>query len=135
MLVLRKELNEIKSQVVVAEYQRQSDIQHQDRKAQEEIASLQHIVHGLFDHFVCFRKFHDEYLDFLFSGAETIEESSISKIEIDRLQMENERLRLEIANLRHSPAPPQVKHMLVVCRNLQLLFISFLHSVRYCVDL
>lgn len=48
---LRKELNEIKSQVVVAEYQRQSDIQHQDRKAQEEIASLQHIVHGSFDHF------------------------------------------------------------------------------------
>lgn len=52
LLQLRKELNEIKSQVVVAEYQRQSDIQHQDRKAQEEIASLQHIVHGSFGHFV-----------------------------------------------------------------------------------
>lgn len=41
-----QELNETKSQVVVAEYKRESDIQHQDRKAQEEIASLQQLVHG-----------------------------------------------------------------------------------------
>lgn len=43
---LRKELNDTKSQVVVAEYQRETDIQNQDRKAQEEIASLQQLVHG-----------------------------------------------------------------------------------------
>lgn len=43
---LRKELNETKSQVVVAEYKRETDIQNQDRRAQEEIASLQHLVHG-----------------------------------------------------------------------------------------
>lgn len=46
---LRKELNETKSQVVVAEYKRETDIQNQDRKAQEEISSLQHLVHGKFD--------------------------------------------------------------------------------------
>lgn len=44
---LRKELNETKSQVVVAEYKRETDIQNQDRKAQEEISSLQHLVHGM----------------------------------------------------------------------------------------
>lgn len=43
---VRKELNETKSQVVVAEYKRETEIQHQDRKAQEEIASLQQLVHG-----------------------------------------------------------------------------------------
>lgn len=43
---LRKELDETKSQVLVAEYKRETDIQSQDRKAQEEIASLQHLVHG-----------------------------------------------------------------------------------------
>lgn len=43
---LGKELNETKSQVVVAEYKRETDIHNQDRKAQEEIASLQHLVHG-----------------------------------------------------------------------------------------
>lgn len=52
---LRKELDETKSQVLVAEYKRETDIQCQDRKAQEEIASLQHLVHGkekmLFQHF------------------------------------------------------------------------------------
>lgn len=40
---LRKELDETKSQVLVAEYK---SIQTQDRKAQEEIASLQHLVQG-----------------------------------------------------------------------------------------
>ena len=44
--VLRQELNEAKSQVVVAEYKRETEIQHQDRRAQQEIASLQHLVHG-----------------------------------------------------------------------------------------
>lgn len=38
------------------------------------------------------------------SFAETIEESSISKSEIDRLNAENERLRHEISQLRHSPS-------------------------------
>lgn len=43
MVNLRKELDETKSQVLVAEYK---SIQSQDRKAQEEIASLQHVVQG-----------------------------------------------------------------------------------------
>lgn len=45
---IRKELNETKSQVVVAEYKRETEIHHQDRRAQEEIASLQQLVHGQF---------------------------------------------------------------------------------------
>lgn len=57
---MRKELNETKSQVVVAEFKRETEIQNQDRKAQEEISSLQHLVHGnqIFDlgkiRFFCF---------------------------------------------------------------------------------
>lgn len=44
---LNKELNETKSQVVVAEYKRKTEVKDQDRKAQEEIASLQQLVHGI----------------------------------------------------------------------------------------
>lgn len=43
---LKEDLNEVKSQVLVAEYKRESDIQRQDRRAQEEIASLQQLVQG-----------------------------------------------------------------------------------------
>lgn len=43
---LNKELNETKSQVFVAQYKHETDIKNQDRKAQEEISSLQHFVHG-----------------------------------------------------------------------------------------
>lgn len=43
---IKTELIEAKSQVVVAEYKRETEIQHQDRRAQEEIASLQQLVHG-----------------------------------------------------------------------------------------
>lgn len=43
---MKKELNETKSQVLVAEYKRENEIQHQDIRAQEEIASLQQLVHG-----------------------------------------------------------------------------------------
>lgn len=45
--VIRKELNETKSQVVLGEYKRETDFQEQERKAQEEISSLQHFVHGI----------------------------------------------------------------------------------------
>lgn len=64
----RKELNETKSQVVVAEYKRETDIQHQDRKAQEEIASLQHLVHGKRYHrgAEIIRASHEQLLPFFF---------------------------------------------------------------------
>lgn len=45
--VLRKDLNETKSQVVLAEYKRETDFQEHERKAQGEINSLQHFVHGI----------------------------------------------------------------------------------------
>ncbi|XP_031625433.1 rab GTPase-binding effector protein 1 isoform X2 [Contarinia nasturtii] len=78
---LRKELNETKSQVVIAEYKRETDIKNQERKAHEEISSLQHLVH------------------------ETVEESSFLKSEIDRLTAENERLRAEIVHSQSSASP------------------------------
>lgn len=43
---MRKELNESKSQVLLVEYKRETDIQEQSQKAQEEIISLQHLVQG-----------------------------------------------------------------------------------------
>ncbi|KAG4078158.1 hypothetical protein HA402_002210 [Bradysia odoriphaga] len=73
---LKEDLNEIKSQVLVAEYKRESDIQRQDRRAQEEIASLQQLV------------------------QETIEEASSAKSEIDRLRDEIEKIKFENSELR-----------------------------------
>ncbi|KAJ6636242.1 Early endosome antigen 1 [Pseudolycoriella hygida] len=73
---LKEDINEIKSQVLVAEYKRETDIQRQDRRAQEEIASLQQLV------------------------QETIEESSNAKSEIDRLRDEVEKMKMENSELR-----------------------------------
>lgn len=60
MEVVETELNEVKSQILVAEFNRDAQIQQQDRKAQEEIASLQQLVHGLlFGFFLCVCKNND----------------------------------------------------------------------------
>lgn len=54
---LRKELNETKSQVVLAEYKRETELQDQGRRAQEEIASLQHLVHGKYPFCLMYQAF------------------------------------------------------------------------------
>lgn len=46
MVSIKKELDEAKSQIVLAEYRTENTIQNNDRKAQEEIASLQHLIQG-----------------------------------------------------------------------------------------
>lgn len=48
---LKQELDEAKSQLVVAGLTLESNITVEKRKAEEEIASLQQLVHGLFDYF------------------------------------------------------------------------------------
>lgn len=72
---LNSELNEAKSQIAVNQFNR-SECQAQDRRAQEEIASLQKLVH------------------------ETIEESTYSKSEIERLLNVVEKFRTENMELR-----------------------------------
>lgn len=72
---LNSELNEAKSQIAVNQFNR-SECQNQDRRAQEEIASLQKLVH------------------------ETIEESSYSKSEIERLLDVVEKFKIENMELR-----------------------------------
>ncbi|PSN56497.1 hypothetical protein C0J52_08449, partial [Blattella germanica] len=77
---LSSELDEAKSQLVVAGFRLESDLQDEKRKCQEEIASLQQIV------------------------QETVEESSSSRSkfesEVKRLRRANERMENEIQELR-----------------------------------
>ncbi|KAJ9598189.1 hypothetical protein L9F63_011127, partial [Diploptera punctata] len=77
---LSSELDEAKSQLVVAGFRLESDLQDEKRKCQEEIASLQQIV------------------------QETVEESSTSRskyeCEMKRLRRANERLESELHELR-----------------------------------
>lgn len=96
MEILNKELNEVKSQILVAEYSRESEIQHQDRKAQEEITSLQQLVHGKYKHFLIHVL--SKTMD---TSTETIEESSFSKSEISRLLDDLQKLREENVQLRN----------------------------------
>lgn len=73
---IKKELDEVKSQLLVAEYKNQHEFQHQERKAQEEIASLQQLV------------------------QDTIEESSICKADLERMREEAVKFRQENRDLR-----------------------------------
>lgn len=46
MSVIKKELDEAKSQIVLVEYRTENTLQTNERKAQEEIASLEHLIQG-----------------------------------------------------------------------------------------
>ena len=80
----KKQLDEVKSQLTIAEYSKEKDLEDNSRRAQEEIQSLQQLVH------------------------ETIEENTMSNSEIKRLADDNERYRLENIELRESLAAQQV---------------------------
>jgi Rab GTPase-binding effector protein 1 len=80
LAITRKQLDEVKSELMIAEYSKEKDLEDQTRKAQEEIQSLQQLVH------------------------ETIEQNSMSASEIKRLADENERYRLENHDLKESLA-------------------------------
>lgn len=55
-LKLRNELDEAKSQLVVADLKIQNDILVEKRKAREEIASLQQVIHETVEESYCSRK-------------------------------------------------------------------------------
>jgi len=55
-LRLKNELDEAKSQLVVADLKIQNDIMIEKRKAQEEIASLQQVIHETVEESSCSRK-------------------------------------------------------------------------------
>ncbi|CAD7090186.1 unnamed protein product [Hermetia illucens] len=80
---MQKQLDDVKSQLVVVEYRTESDRQQQERKAQEEIASLQQLV------------------------QDTIEESSICKAELEHLREEMIRVKQENRDLRELIAHQQ----------------------------
>lgn len=81
--IARKELDDAKSQIMVMEYNREKDLEEQNRRAQEEIQTLQQLV------------------------QETVDESTIIQGEMRRLAEENERLRVEQQELRESLAAAQ----------------------------
>ncbi|XP_055585661.1 rab GTPase-binding effector protein 1 isoform X2 [Uranotaenia lowii] len=76
--VIRKELDEAKSQLTVIEYNKDKDLEDQNRRAQEEILTLQQLV------------------------QETVEESTFSHAEIRRLAEENEKLRVGQQELKEA---------------------------------
>ncbi|XP_062539640.1 rab GTPase-binding effector protein 1 isoform X2 [Armigeres subalbatus] len=80
---MRKELEEAKSQIMVMEFNREKDLEDQNRRAQEEIQTLQQLV------------------------QETVDESTYSHAEIRRLAEENERLRTEQQELKEALAVAQ----------------------------
>lgn len=55
-LKLKNELDEVKSQMVVADLKIQNDLIMEKRKAQEEIASLQQVIHETVEESSCSRK-------------------------------------------------------------------------------
>ncbi|XP_055681125.1 rab GTPase-binding effector protein 1 isoform X2 [Lutzomyia longipalpis] len=73
---LTKELDEAKSQLIVAEYRKENEMQNQELKAQEELASLRQLV------------------------QETLDESSSLKDDHKRFYEEYERIRQENFNLK-----------------------------------
>uniref|UniRef100_A0A1B0CSB9 FYVE-type domain-containing protein n=2 Tax=Lutzomyia longipalpis TaxID=7200 RepID=A0A1B0CSB9_LUTLO len=73
---LTKELDEAKSQLIVAEYRKENEMQNQELRAQEELASLRQLV------------------------QETLDESSSLKDDHKRLYEEYERIRQENFNLK-----------------------------------
>ncbi|XP_055615990.1 rab GTPase-binding effector protein 1 isoform X2 [Toxorhynchites rutilus septentrionalis] len=79
----RKELDEAKAQLMVMEYSKEQDLEDQNRRAQEEIQTLQQLV------------------------QETVDESAISQAEVRRLGEENDRMRTEQQELKDALAAAQ----------------------------
>lgn len=78
--VARKELEEAKSQLMVMEYNKEKDMEEQNKRAQEEIGTLQQLV------------------------QETVDESTLCQHEIRKLLDENDKLRQERQELKEELA-------------------------------
>lgn len=92
-LRLKNELDEAKSQLVVADLKIQNDIMMEKRKAQEEIASLQQVIHETVEESTCSRKH-------LFG------EVSKLQLALTKLQEENALLKTQLP--RDPPDGPQI---------------------------
>lgn len=82
-LRLKNELDEAKSQLVVADLKIQNDIMIEKRKAQEEIASLQQVIHETVEESSCSRK-------------QLISEVSKLQLALSKLQEENTLLKTQL---------------------------------------
>lgn len=82
-LKLKNELDEAKSQLVVADLKIQNDILVEKRKAQEEIASLQQVIHETVEESSCSRK-------------HLVSEVSKLKLALSKLQEENVLLKTQL---------------------------------------
>jgi len=92
-LRLKDELDEAKSQLVVAELKIQNDIMMEKRKVQEEIASLQQVIHETVEESSCSRK-------------QLINEISKLQLALNKLQEENVLLKTQLP--RDPPDGPQI---------------------------
>lgn len=82
-LRLKNELDEAKSQLVVADLKIQNDIMIEKRKAQEEIASLQQVIHETVEESSCSRK-------------QLVSEVSKLQLAFSKLQEENTLLKTQL---------------------------------------
>lgn len=82
-LILKNELDEAKSQLVVADLKIQNDILVEKRKAEEEIASLQQVIHETVEESSCSRK-------------QLVSEVSKLQLALSKLQEENALLKTQL---------------------------------------
>lgn len=98
---VKKELDDLKSQLLVAKCRNENELEIRDKKAQEEIASLQQLVQGiLVFNFYFIPTSLNVFILIFFFKIETIDESSIIKQEFERIQEEIQQLKIENRNLR-----------------------------------
>lgn len=98
---MKKELDDVKSQLVIAEYNKEKDLEENNRKNYEEIQTLQQIIQV---HKIYKNSLYIIYMSNPFSKywifQETVDEASKSIHDIKRLTEENERLRQEIHEIK-----------------------------------
>lgn len=78
LMILKKELEESSSQLVIAEYNRQKDLEEQKIRHEQEAQTLNQLI------------------------QETCDESTLAHDELKRLQEENERFKQELTSLKES---------------------------------
>lgn len=85
MVFLKREVDEKSSQLVIAEYNREKDLEDQKLRYQQEIQTLQQLI------------------------SETCDESALANSELKRLNDEKERQKQEIVDLKEMFTQQQVK--------------------------
>lgn len=116
VIKLRNELDDCKSQLVVDSMTLESTFEVEKRKAEEEIATLQRLVHGIYFIYIflngqCLYNHHLYNETFL---TETVEESSSTRslydTELTKLQAYIQTLNKEIVDLKREKSQSQSPH-------------------------